>query len=92
MNVETRAETTATAEIVAAIQSAGYRANPRQQSRRTERLLKFRETRPDAKIVVVRDEFTGHRFGKNHLGAVKLGHNSSTPHGNGSNCYQVWAV
>jgi hypothetical protein len=81
-------------EIFAAIVTAGYHPSPNGQSGRATILRRVREQHPDAEIVVVRDEFTGVRFARakrNRGRCEKLGHNSSTPRGNGSNCYQVWA-
>ena len=81
-------------ELIDAIRARGYRPNPAGQSGRACVLESVRGEHPDAKIVVVRDEYTGRRFGLSKCNAGrcwKLGHNSSTPHGRGWNCYQVWA-
>jgi hypothetical protein len=81
-------------EIYVAVIEAGYRPSPSGQAGRARILQQVREKHPKAKIVVVRDEYTGARFARanrNRNRCEKLGHNSTTRGGNGSNCYQVWA-
>ena len=81
-------------EILAAVRFAGYSPNPSDHSRRVAILAAGRAEHPEAEIVVVRDEFTGCRFARSKRNAGrcrKMGHNSTTRGGDGSNCYQIWA-
>ena len=82
------------AEIYSAVVNAGYRPSKSGQVGRAKKLLEVRMEHPEAAIVVVRDEFTGSRFGRSKRNSgrcKKLGNNSTTRGGDGSNCYQVWA-
>jgi hypothetical protein len=86
--------TTLEKEIVASVQLAGYNPNPNAQAFRAQKLASVRSEHPTAKVIVVRDEYTGCRFGKAKRNAGrcrKLGSNSTNRGGDGSNCYQVWA-
>jgi hypothetical protein len=82
-------------EIIEAVESAGYRpGSVAAQRARADKLSRVREQHPDAEIVVVRDEYSGCRFAgaqRNRGRCQKLGSNSTTRGGDGSNCYQVWA-
>jgi len=81
-------------EIYYAVRLAGYRPSDSGQGSRARKLAEVRSDHPDAEVVVVRDEFTGCRFRRakrNQGRCKKLGSNSTTRHGDGSNCYQVWA-
>ena len=82
------------AELINSIRGAGYSPNPSDQNGRIAKLASVRAEHPEAKIVVIRDEFTGCRFARakrNRDRCAKLGHNSTNRGGDGSNCYQVWA-
>ena len=81
-------------EIISAVRYAGYTPAINGQRGRARKLATVRAQHPDAKVVVVRDEFTGSRFARstrNRDRCEKLGHNSTNRGGDGSNCYQVWA-